>query len=258
MHARGVGEELDVWDGEGEAGVAGVADVSGCCARDGEEGVGGWGGAVGACWEEGAGWRLVAGWESNRRGREVPGEEVGCRAADGVDETCAGRVLVDEFLAEADGERGGAFLAAAGFFEVVFEPGNFVEGLAAAAFDGEVENGDLKQFDAMQLDGWKGQRGSPFSRLGGQTRNVGMACVDGDTAVLIILIVRIRVVRVRVVGVVAITPFRRAGNDMDVPFPGVQSRRVLGLLGFLIHALRRLEDCQNLDRRLRGFLRQGM
>ena len=91
VHARGVGEELDVWDGEGEAGVAGVADVGGCCACDGEEGVGGWGGAVGACWEEGAGWGLIAGWERRERKRgEVPGKQVGCCAANCVDEACAG------------------------------------------------------------------------------------------------------------------------------------------------------------------------
>ncbi len=165
------------------------------------------------------------GWERGerleRKGGEVPGEQVGCCAADCVDEACAGRVLVDELLAEADGKRSGAFLAAAGFFEVVSEARDFVQSLAAAAFDGEVENGDLEEFDAMQLNGWERQRGSPFGRLGGQARNVGVTSVDGDTSVLIVLVVGIGVVRVRVVSVVAITPFRRAGNDMNMAFPGV-------------------------------------
>ena len=128
---------------------------------------------------------------------------------------------MDGFLAETDGEWGGTFLAAAGLFEVVSEASDFVESLAAAAFDGEVENGDLEKFDAMQLDGWEGQRGSPLSRLGGQARAVGVACVDGDTSVLIVVVVGIRVVRVGVVGVVAVAPFRGAGNDVNVPFPSI-------------------------------------
>lgn len=135
--SRSIREEAHVGDLEVEFPVTVAADVGCALAADGDE-TGRRRGALGADGDEGA------------------RQHVGHRGTCEVEEPGTRRVLVDKLWPEPGGEPGGALPAGGCLLGLVLQAGDVVDRPATFALHADAEDGDLQQFNAVELDAREG------------------------------------------------------------------------------------------------------